>query len=77
MLDECGLDERRNKLIDKFVLKTQKTPRFSEEWFPHSEQNSHDLRTEKKFKEYYERTNRLYKSPIYTYRRRLNELTNN
>ena len=44
------------------------------DWFPKKTFVHHDLRREKIFVEKFARTNRLYKSPLYFYRRRLNEI---
>ena len=68
-----SLRDRRSRLVDKFVLKTAANPAF-EDWFPLKNFTHHDLRVEKIYHEEFARTDRLYKSPIYTYRRRLNEI---
>ena len=66
-----NLAERRLRLVDKFLQKAINNPVHSM-WFPLKEFTHHDLRTEKIFEEKYAKTERLYKSPLYFYRRRLN-----
>ena len=77
LIEESGIDtlqDRRQKLIDKFVLKAAENPKFKEEWFTQKKFTHHDLRNERIYEEKYARTERLYRSPIYTCRRRLNEI---
>ena len=70
------VSQRRQKLTDKFILKTVSNPVYRERWFPIKEFIHHDLRKEKYYQEMHAKTDRLYKSPIYYYRRRLNEIHN-
>ena len=71
MMENAGLTnlyERRVKLV-----KTIKSPRFQPIWFPKREFIHHNLRRELIFEEKFAKTNRLYNSPLYFMRRRLNE----
>ena len=68
---EC-LWERRERLVKKFLHKTAGNPRFSEEWFPKKTFTPMDLRKEFLYEEKFARTDRVYKSPKYFFRRRLN-----
>ena len=77
LIELSGLErlvERRERLTDKFIKKASENPRMSDEWFPLRPGTKHDIRNEKKYAELFARTDRLYKSPIYSYRRRLNYL---
>ena len=67
------LKERRLRLIDKFLAKTLKHPTYKN-WFPTRNFVHHDLRSERVYEEKYARTKRLYQSPFYFYRRRLNSI---
>ena len=60
-------------MMDKFIEKLVKSERFRNEWLPEKEFVHHDLRRELFFQEKYARTDRLYRSPKYFIRRRLNE----
>ena len=66
-----SLAERRLTMVDKFITKTVNNPKYRS-WFPHRILSTHDLRSEKIYEEKHARTSRLYKSPLYFYRRRLN-----
>ena len=75
LLAESGLQslkDRREAALKKFAQKTVKNPVYSA-WF---EENDHpragSQRRSKKYKEKLARTNRLYKSPLFTIRRVLN-----
>ena len=72
--DIITLKQRREELLDSFILKSLKNPRFRDKWFPLRERNSRNLRSENRFIEKYARTDRLRKSPLYTMRRRANEM---
>ena len=77
ILDENKVEtmaERRQRLTDKFVVKTAKNPVYQEKWFKLKTFTHHDLRKEKFYEEKYARTDRLYNSPVYYYRRHLNEI---
>ena len=76
-IEEAGIERlsvRRSSAVDKFILKAVKNPRFCNEWFPKKPFYHKDLRKEMVFIEKYARTERLYNSPLYYYRRRLNEI---
>ena len=60
--------ERRIALCDRFAQKAAVNPRF--DWFPLREGRSG--RHAEKYKEFPARTGRLFNSPLYYYRRRLN-----
>ena len=77
LLEESGVEtlaERRQKLTDSFIVKTAQNEHFKEQWFSTREFTHHVLRTEKIYEEKFARTDRLYRSPLYMYRRRLNEI---
>ena len=65
------LEERRELALLKFARKTQRNPQFVH-WFPRN-QDRQSERNPKPFKEFQARSDRLYKSPIFTLRRLLNE----
>ena len=69
------LDDRRSTNFKKFALKMANSDRFATKWLPRYEQDDrHRLRTEKKYIEFTARTDRLYRSPLFTMRRLLNAL---
>ena len=59
---------RRIELCDKFTRKVAANPRF--DWFPRREGRTG--RNGDYYQEFQARTDRLYNSPLYYYRRRLN-----
>ena len=65
------LKARREAALLRFATKSQKNPVY-EHWFPENT-NHTSLRHPKKYQEKLARTNRLYKSPVFTMRRLLNE----
>ena len=68
------LKERRDARTDKFAAKCLSNPRY-QSWFQpnlHQRGTRHSL----KYKEYQARTKRLYNSPLYDMRRRLNAVHN-
>ena len=72
MREMAGLDtlrERRVVQCDKLANKCVLNPRF-EDWFP--ENTGRNTRGRDKYKEEFARCNRLYNSPLYYMRRRLN-----
>ena len=72
---KCGIEslwERRERLMQKFVEKQAKNPRFADIWFPQKTFHHMDLRKELIYEEKFAKTDRLYKSPKYHMRRRLN-----
>ena len=67
LLERSGLvslQERRLSLLDKFIVKTAKNPRFAEHWSPRGVFHHHDLRREFFYEEKNARTERLYRSPL-------------
>ena len=76
LLERSGLPtlaERRTKLVDGFIKKAVQNSRYKD-WFPTKTFFHHDLRKEQIYIEKYARTSRLYKSPLYYFRRRLNKI---
>ena len=74
LLEESKLETlrvRRAKAITKFARNSLSNPVYTG-WFP-ANCNRKSNRMSKKFEERFARTNRLYNSPIYAYRRNLNE----
>ena len=74
LLDRSGLPtlaERRLGMIDIFILKAS-THQTHKKWFPTKCFSGYGLRTERIYEEKRARTARLYNSPLYFYRRRLN-----
>ena len=76
LLQKSGLktlQERRVKLTDKFAMKLASSDRFSY-LFPERPEEQCRARNGNKYVEMQSRTSRLYNSPIYYMRRRLNKL---
>ena len=69
------LRDRRERMTDRFILKAAKNRRINDTWFPKRGIIGHDLRRDVFYHEAYARTTRLYNSPIFYYRRRLNEIS--
>ena len=67
------LYDRRLKLVDGFLAKVVKSDQFREEWFRTKDFHHVNLRRELFYEERFARTERLYSSPLYSMRRRLNE----
>lgn len=70
----CTLENRRDNLIKKFALKTVANKKFSEKWFPKNPEPRYNIRNPKIYVEENCRTERLYRSPIFTMRRILNTI---
>ena len=73
LLETSGLetlDQRRENALLKFAKKAAQNPQFAN-WFPKNTNRSSN-RIGKEFEEVHARTDRLYFSPIYVMRRRLN-----
>ena len=66
-----SLASRRLRMVDKFILKAAAHPSHKH-WFPAKQMSGYGLRNELVYKEKKARTSRLYNSPLYFYRRRLN-----
>ena len=68
------LEERRKSACSNFAQKMLLSERFRT-MFPENEYPPEmaQLRNTKKFKEYHSKTDRLYRSPLYSMRRLLNE----
>ena len=65
------LRERRVEQCDRFARKCAASPRF-EHWFPENEV-TRNTRNKLQYKETYARCKRLYNSPVFYMRRRLNK----
>lgn len=70
------LSLRRRKAVDRFALKLVENPRF-QHLFPLRPPGQCRSRQSHKYLEYHARTERLYNSPIFYMRRRLNALEEN
>ena len=68
------LEERRIATLEKFTRKAAANPRL-EGWFPKHHVPQYGLRTIPTYEEEHATTDRLYRSPIFTMRRLLNELS--
>ena len=68
-----SLEERRKKAVDKFALKLASNPRYTE-LFPIRPREQMRGRDSKKYLEKHAKTSRMYNSPVYYMRRRLNAL---
>ena len=63
ILENNGIEsvsERRQRLLDKFVIKTRSSGRYADKWFPQKEFIHYDLRKELVYEEKFARTKRLY-----------------
>lgn len=75
-LEKSGLttlEERRRDLTDRFAEKLQASPRFGY-LFPERKDFQRRARMGKRFREDHAKTSRLFNSPIFYMRRRLNDL---
>ena len=66
-----SLEDRRKDAFKKYAISLTKNTRYSH-WFPLNEENGR-LRNTKTYREDFARTDRLYRSPIYSMRRILND----
>ena len=76
LLELSGVEHlwtRRERLMDKFIDKLLKNEHFLNDWLPRKEFHHRDLRKELIFEEKFARTKRLYRSPKYFIRRRINK----
>ena len=71
MADLSTLRERRIQHCDRFAAKCAASERFSD-WFPSREERGRVTRRREEYLEEYARCNRLFNSPIFYMRRRLN-----
>ena len=67
------LAKRRERLFSKFCQKIYSNPRFNEEWLPTRPFINQELKHQNIIIEKYARTERLFRSPLYTIRSHLNE----
>lgn len=69
------LEDRRKNMFRKFCIRMSKSARFSAKWLPKIDPDSAtNLRNSKVYIEFNSRTDRLYRSPIFTMRRELNTI---
>ena len=68
------LGTRREKAFEKFCLKLEKSDLY-QDWLPKQSVVHYDLRKELIYEEKFARTERLYKSPLFCIRRKLNEIS--
>ena len=66
-----SMKERRVQAFKKFTDKTAESGRF-DHWFPVQEKTKYNLRRPQKYMEFHASTERLYRSPIFSMRRLLN-----
>ena len=69
-----SLEERRIEAFKKFARTLASNDRYKD-WFPLKE-NDRRLRQDRKYEEFFARTERLYQSPLYRMRRFLNDNNN-
>ena len=68
-----SLEDRRKLMLDRFVAKTLRNPRFAEDWYP-LRQDGPNVRNRRIYMETCARTNRYYNSPLALMRRRANDM---
>ena len=68
------LESRRESLFTNFCNKVYGNPRFREAWLKERTFTGPDLRRQQIIGEEYSRTERLYRSPLFTIRRKLNDI---
>ena len=66
-----SLEDRRREIVEKFVLKIKMNPNFGH-WIPTHRPYVYNMRNVQRYQEETAHTERLYKSPIFTFRRLLN-----
>lgn len=66
-----SVEERRERLTLNFAQKTSNNPRFAH-WFEKRQETDYNLRVVNTYEEYFARTERMKKSPLYYMRRMLN-----
>ena len=69
-----SLEERRDTMFEQFCRKTLENPRLKKEWIEERDFEGPNLRKQKIIVESFANTNRLFKSPLFTLRRKLNDL---
>ena len=72
--DIPSLKERRLSYIDNFVMKTINNSKFQNVWYPFRDEDVHNIRDRRPYKETRARTKRYFNSPLAFLRRRANEL---
>ena len=71
LADLTTLRQRRIEAVDKFAARCAESDRFCS-WFPRTQEGGRSRRHRDEFVEEYARCNRLYNSPLFYMRRRLN-----
>ena len=67
------LNERRKFLFEKFSRKMAGSERFQKKWLPKKDiESDRELRNRKEYIDFFARTERLYRSPLFEMRRILN-----
>ena len=77
LLDISGLPthkERREELFNNFCKKIYNNPRFKEDWLQERTFVGPNIRNQKIIIEKYARTSRLFNSPLYAIRRKINDI---
>ena len=65
---------RRDTLFRRFCIKISENKRFSDAWLEKRDFADHNLRQQQIVTEKFARTERLYRSPLYTIRRTINDI---
>ena len=68
------LQERRETLFRSFCMKTHNNARFRDQWTEEKTFTDYNLRKQNIIKEHHSRTERLYNSPLFALRRKLNDI---
>ena len=69
------LEQRREKIVEKFVAKALQNPRFRTRWFPERPPVQTNIRNRKPFEETRAKTQRYYRSPLAYFRRVANTIS--
>ena len=67
------LIDRRERLFTNFALKAKNNPRVNKKWFPPAMNSRHEIRQTRTIQEFTARTDRLYRSPLFQLRKRIND----
>ena len=68
------LQDRRSRLFETFCMKNYENERFKDAWFEERIFTGPDLRNQRILVEKFANTSRLFNSPIYAMRRKLNDM---
>lgn len=69
-----SLESRRLRRIDGFISKVARNPRFAGTWLKRRDKDGHNLRSRRAIAEERATTLRRFRSPLFYFRRRANEL---